>query len=158
MPNISLRNRRPRRFIAMCLTLVLLSTLLPLNQLQARQSYSGTGSTGTLSKLSPALQAGIQDSYQSCVWSDQSRKTVRVLIQTFSPISSSLLTAIVSAGGTVVRQFTSINGLLAELPKSSVLTIAARSDVERMTADHLAQKSASHLEVATGADRVRTLN
>src|SRR2546423_1746960 len=125
MPNISLRNCRTRRFLAMCLTLVLLSTLLPLNQLQARQSYSSTSSTGTLSKLSPALQAGIQDSYQSCVWSDQQKQTVRVLIQTFSPVSSSLLTAITSAGGKVVRQFTSINALLAELPKSSVLNIAA---------------------------------
>jgi len=38
------------------------------------------------------------------------------------------------------------------------MTVAARVDVERMTADHLAQQSASHLEAATGSDKVRQLN
>jgi len=51
-----------------------------------------------------------------------------------------------------VRQFTSIDGLLADLPINKLLSIAARSDVDRMSADHLSQQSASHLEVATGAE------
>src|SRR5205085_6833610 len=38
------------------------------------------------------------------------------------------------------------------------LAIAARNDIERMTADHLAQQSASHLEAATGADILHTYN
>jgi hypothetical protein len=80
---------------------------------------------------------------------------VRALIQSNGPVSSALITAIRGAGGSVVRQFTSINGLLADLPINKLLSIAGRSDVDRMSADHLSQQSASHLEVATGTDRAR---
>src|SRR5204863_6617597 len=84
------------------------------------------------------------------------RLTVRALIQTNGPVTNALKSAVTSAGGSIVRQFTSINGVLVDLPKNRLLTIAGRSDVERISADHLAQQSSSHLEVATGADRART--
>src|SRR5262249_26071125 len=58
-------------------------------------------------------------------------------------------------GGSVVRQFVSINAVLAALPISSLLTIADLPQVERITADHLARQTSSHLEAATGADQVR---
>ncbi|HEX8185537.1 MAG TPA: hypothetical protein VF747_12315, partial [Blastocatellia bacterium] len=141
-----------RRLLALCLMLVLLGVALPIARTRVQAA-----SPDPVTKLSPALQRAL-NSNELLVWSDPSRQTVRALVQTSGPVSNSLITAVRSVGGSVVRQFSSINGLLAELPKSSLLTIAGRSDVERMSADHLAQQSASHLEVATGADRVRTYN
>src|ERR1044072_3423432 len=135
-----------RKFFALCLTLALLSAMLPLTR-----SYAQSNS---INKLSLALQQ-VLGTNNLLVWSDPSRRTVRTLIQTNGPVSSALITAVIRAGGTVVRQFSSINGMLVELPKNQVLSIASRSDVERMTGDHLAQQSASHLEAATLADAVR---
>src|SRR5690242_15850795 len=139
---------RGRKLLTIALTLVLVFGLLPLTRTQAVVA-------APISKLSAALQQAL-NSTVSTVWSDPSRQRLRVLIQSNGPFSSSLNTAIIASGGTIVRQFTSINGVLADLPKNQVLTLAARTDVDRMSADHLAQMSASHLEVATGADKVRT--
>src|SRR6266478_547677 len=140
-------HRRFRGLLTLVLTFTLVFALLPPGRTQAQAS--------AITKLSVALQQAL-NSNVSTVWLDPSRQRVRTLIQTNGPVASALITAIGVAGGTVVRQFTSINGLLADLPKSNLLAIAARSDVQRMSADHLAQQSASHLEVATGADRART--
>src|SRR5437660_4656992 len=147
---IVITNYAGRGLLTAILALTLVSSLMPTVRTRADQSLA-------MSKLSPALQQGLDSSY-SCVWSDSSKGTVRTVIQTFGPVSPLLLSAVTSSGGAVVRQFTSINGILAELPKNRVLTIAARADVEHMTADHLGQQSASHLETATGADTVRTYN
>src|SRR5215212_2247040 len=106
-------------------------------------------------KLSPPLRQALATS-DTLVWSDPSRQTVRALVQSVGPVSSGLLSAIRANGGTVLRQFSSIKGFLAELPKNRILTIAARPDVERMSADHLAQKNASHLEATTGTDQLRS--
>src|ERR1044071_4591569 len=152
LPLISCWRISARRLIAFWLMPILLGAALPIAGLRAQAT-----SPDPVTKLSPAMQQ-ILNSNELLVWADPSRRTVRTLIQTVGTVSSSLITAVRSVGGSVVRQFTSINGLLAELPKTSLLTIAARTDVERMSADHLAQQSASHLEVATGADRVRTYN
>ena len=137
-----------RRMLTVILALVQLCAFMPVAPARA-QVASAT------SKLSGALQQSLTTN-ESQVWQDVSKQTVRMLIQTNGAVTSSLLKAIANSGGSVVRQFTSINGLLADLPKSKLLTIAARSDVERMSADHLAQQSASHIEAATGADRVRS--
>ncbi|HEY9231687.1 MAG TPA: S8 family peptidase, partial [Blastocatellia bacterium] len=141
--------RRARSVIALGMTLALLSvTLLP-------RSHAQTSQPNPINKLSTALQQALT-SNDALIWSSPSRQTVRALIQTNGPVSAALSLAITVAGGTVVRQFTSIDGLLAELPKSQVLNIAGRDDIERISADHLAQQSASHLETATGADLLRT--
>ena len=113
-----------RKVFALCLTLALLSALLPLTR-----SYAQGKATN---KLSLALQQ-VLNTNNWLIWSDPSKRTVRTLIQTNGPVSSALITAVTRAGGTVVRQFSSINGMLAELPKNQVLSIASRSDVERMT-------------------------
>src|SRR5205085_5535275 len=125
--------------------------MLPLPRSHAQSPLT----LGPLNKLSVALQQALT-SNDAQVWSSPSQQTVRTLIQTNGPVSAALRSAITAAGGSVVRQFTSIDGLLAELPKSQVLAVAARDDIERLTADHLAQQSASHLETATGADLLRT--
>ena len=143
---ISNKGLSARKFFALCLTLALLSTLLPITRSHAQSNATN--------KLSLALQQ-VLGANNLLVWSDPSKRTVRTLIQTNGPVSSALITAVTRAGGTVVRQFSSINGMLVELPKNQVLSIASRSDVERMTGDHLAQQSASHLEAATLADAVR---
>src|SRR5258706_4795291 len=148
-----LKRRGLRQPLTVLLTLTLVFALLPHGRTQAD---GGSGSGAGVSKLSVALQQALVSYPSSCVWLDASRQTVRALIQSNGPPSSALTTAITAAGGSVVRQFTSINGLLADLPINKVLTIAGRSDVDRMSADHLSQQSSSHLEVATGADRART--
>jgi len=137
------------RLLAITLALALLCASIPIARTRADNPPT------PISKLSLALQQAL-NSNVSLVWQDPSRQTVRALVQSNGPVTSSLKSAITSAGGLVVRQFSSINGLLVDLPKNSLLTIAARSDVERMSADHLAQQSSSHLEVATGADHART--
>src|SRR6185369_11909654 len=139
---------RGRKLLTLALTLVLVFGLLPLTRSQAVVA-------APISKLSRALQQALNTNV-STVWSDPSRQRLRVLIQSNGAFTSSLNTAIIAAGGIIVRQFASINGVLAYLPKNRVLTLAARPDVDRMSADHLAQMSSSHIEVATGADKVRT--
>jgi subtilisin family serine protease len=139
-----------RRLLTSLLSLILLSGLLPLGGTRADLAAA-------TAKLSGALREALTSNVSS-VWLDPSRQTVRALIQTNGPVSSALTNAIGQAGGSVVRRFSSIDGLLADLPKSKLLAIAGRSDVERISADHLAQQSASHLEAATGADRVRSYN
>ncbi|HWX41335.1 MAG TPA: S8 family serine peptidase, partial [Blastocatellia bacterium] len=137
-----------RRVFAIIVAVALLSAVVPRNGVRAQQPAG-------FAKLSVALQQELTAS-DLLVWSNPSKGTVQVLIQTVGPVSAGLLAAVTVYGGSVVRQFTSINGILAQLPKTNVLTIAARSDVERMSADHLAQQSSSHLEAATGANVVRS--
>ena len=141
--------RRARPFIALCVALAVLSVTMPRSHAQS----PSTG--GPLGKLSFALQQSLNNN-DAQVWANPSRQTVRALIQTNGPVTTALRLSVIAAGGTVVRQFSSIDGLLAELPKSRLLDIAGRADVERISADHLAQQSASHLEAATGADVLRT--
>ena len=152
-PGVLLSKRsRLRRLVALCLLSSVFCALFQLGSLHAQTPPAGT--VPPISKLAPALAAVLGTS-DTLVWSDPSKQTVRVLIQTYGPVSASLLTAVSQNGGKVVHQFTSINAVLVELPKKHVLDIAARADVERMSPDHLAVQSASSLEVATGADQVR---
>ena len=146
-----LRQKRSRSFTRLARTLIALlvmSVVTPISKPQAQlQSLLG--------KLSPALQQALV-SNKDLVWSNQTAKTVRVLVQTNGPVSVGLITTIALLGGSVVRQFTSIDGLLAEMPAEKLLSLAERSDVEHMSADHLAEQAASHLEAATIADGLRT--
>src|SRR6266568_7768332 len=120
------RNHRSfRRLLTLVLTLTLVFALLPHGRTQAD---GGSGSGAGMSKLSVALQQALDNYPSSCVWLNTSRQTVRTLIQSNGPVASALTTAITAAGGSVVRRFTSIDGLLADLPINKLLTIAARSD------------------------------
>src|ERR1044071_7010041 len=115
------RSRVVGRLLTFALTIALICAMLPLSSTQA-------DTVTPISKLSPALQRALTVS-ESLVWQNTGKQTVRALIQTNGAVSSALTKAIKTAGGSVVRQFTSINAVLAELPKSSLLTIAARTDV-----------------------------
>src|SRR5690242_160994 len=141
--------RKARALIALLIIVAVTCVTLPPSQARSLSI------TDPLDKLSLALQQAL-GSNDAQVWANPSRQTVRTLVQSNGPVTSALRSAITQAGGTIVRQFTSIDGLLAELPKSRLLDIAARDDVERLSADHLAQQSASHLEAATGTDVLRT--
>src|SRR5262249_20879201 len=96
-----------RQILPSVLTFSLLCAVFPTTQTQADESSPATR------KLSPALKGALGNSPSQSVWLDVSQKTVRTLIQTNGPSSSGLIAAITLAGGSVVRQFTSINGLLA---------------------------------------------
>ncbi|HKY06066.1 MAG TPA: hypothetical protein VJQ56_14320, partial [Blastocatellia bacterium] len=148
LPFVSILPSAIRRAIALVLAAAFLTMSVPTSRADAQVASA-------LNKLSPALQQALTSNL-NLVWLNPTRRTVRALVQTNGPVTPGLLTAITLQGGSVVRQFSSINGLLVDLPKTSLLSLAARNDVERMSADHLAQQSASHLEAATGADKVRT--
>src|SRR5262249_25861601 len=76
------------------------------------RSRAGAQTSGALAKLSIAVQQTLTTS-NSFVWANPTTRTVRVLIQTYGPASSDLLAAISQSGGTIVHQFTAINGVLA---------------------------------------------
>src|ERR1044071_3167951 len=103
---ISNKGLSARKFFALCLTLALLSALLPITRSHAQVNATN--------KLSLALQQ-VLGANNLLVWSDPSKRTVRTLIQTNGPVSSALITAVTRAGGTVVRQFSSINGMRVAL-------------------------------------------
>src|SRR5262245_15413654 len=125
-PGVVLSKRSAiKRLLSLSLLLCLLSSLVPLGSIQAQ-----TPPPNALGKRDPTLAHALNSS-TTLIWSDPSRNTVRVLIQSYGSISSGLTSAIYSAGGQVVRKFSTINALLAEVPKNKVLSLAARSDVER---------------------------
>ncbi len=134
---------------------IVLSLSLTVAFLPSGKKTSAQTNSSAYNKLSPALQRSL-NSNELLVWLNPSSQRVRVLVQTKSALSLSLITAITLQGGYIVREFSSINCVLVDIPKNKVLTIANRSDVERMSPDHLAQQSVSHLETATGANSVRT--
>jgi serine protease AprX len=143
-------SKRPfgsKQFLVLFLALVLLSASIPWSRSQAQLNL--------LNKLTLALQQELNGN-SNLLWSNPTSQRMRVLVQTNGLVSSALTNALALLDGVVVRQFTSINGLLVDIPKSSVLTLAARPDVDRLTPDHLAQQSASHLETVTGANGLRT--
>jgi len=63
--------------------------------------------------------------------------------------------AVVAAGGTVYYRFISVNGVLAMLPVSRVMDIAARTDVDSISPNRLTARTKSLLEKATGAADAR---
>ncbi len=132
---------------AIFLMLALVGSLLPPYQAQAQ--------TSAISKLSEVLQSEVGRTSES-IWSDSATQRLRVLIQTRGAVTAALVNALSLVDGFIVRQFASIEGVLANVPQSSLLELAARPDVERITPDHLIQQTSSHLEAATLADGVRT--
>src|SRR4030095_4102212 len=70
------------------------------------------------------------------------------------PQLASLRSAIVAAKGSVYYRYQSVPGLSAMLPGGQVLNIAARSDVQSMSPNRPAIKTASLLEITTGARAV----
>ncbi|HYM00758.1 MAG TPA: S8 family serine peptidase, partial [Blastocatellia bacterium] len=129
------------------LTLAVLSFGIPQGRIVAQ-------SPDPRQKLSMALVQALNDN-ADLVWEDSSDGTVQVIAQSNSPVTASLLSGLKELGANVVRQFASINGVLLDLPKTSLMDVAALPDIERISADHLAKSSSSHLEAATGADLLR---
>jgi subtilisin family serine protease len=128
-------------------------TLMPAHRAAQAQSGSGGGSSSAMKKLSPALQQVVNGTINTrLAWYDPTASTpyVQVLIQTYTPDTAALRQDVTGRGGAVLNRFVSINGIQAWLPKSKILDIANRSDVERMTPDHIAEKSVSKLEKAVG--------
>ena len=71
------------------------------------------------------------------------------------PDLTSLRGGVVAAGGTVYYRYISVNGLLAMLPVSRVMDIAARSDVDSISPNRLTARTRSLLEKAIGVAEVR---
>jgi subtilisin family serine protease len=138
------------------LALVVFFTLVAGNLIPG-EPRAQSGPANPLDKLSTALRQALTEDV-SLVWQNPSSGTVRVILQTNGAVSVSLIAAIVLQGATVVRQFSTINGLLIELPKSHLLAVAAMPEVERISADHLVRSSGSHLEATTGAEPLRSYN
>jgi hypothetical protein len=71
------------------------------------------------------------------------------------PDLSPLRGAVVAAGGTIYYRFISVNGVLAMLPVSRVMDIAALTDVDSISPNRLTARTKSLLEKATGVADVR---
>src|SRR5262245_57120949 len=125
-------NLREFRVAARSLSLTVALALL-LNGALPVLALPPSPSTQPVAKLSGALRAALS-SNEFSVWSDPATLRLRVLIQSEGPVSAGLLTAVTLSGGFVVRQFASIDGILADVPKRSLLDLAARTDVDRISA------------------------
>src|SRR5215468_10549538 len=101
-----LKRYSSRQLLTIFLAVVLLSGALP-------QAQSQTQQPSAINKLSVAVQQALGNN-NLLVWSDPSSQTLRVLIQSYNTVSPDLIAAILASGGLVVRQFTSINGVLAQ--------------------------------------------
>src|SRR6185295_5042801 len=64
-----------------------------------------------IDKLSTALRQALTEDV-SLAWENPSSGTVRVILQTNGAVSPSLIVALLLQGAIVVRQFSTINGLL----------------------------------------------
>jgi hypothetical protein len=72
------------------------------------------------------------------------------------PDLTALRAAVVGAGGTVYYRYISVNGVLAMLPVSRVMDIAARSDVDSVSPNRLtARTQTSLLEKSIGVTELR---
>ncbi|MGH9822642.1 MAG: S8 family serine peptidase, partial [Blastocatellia bacterium] len=147
-------HRRPlishfNRLLTVSLLMILVEWGIPWNRAKAQNTPDPT------QKLSPALRHALDDN-ASLIWENSPAGTVRVILQTNGAVSNSLISAVTQQGGLIIRQFNSINGVLLDMPKTSLLNVAALPDVDRVSADHLVKSSSSHLEAATGADLLRS--
>ena len=109
------RYRKFNRAFSIFVVLALLISLVPVTRPQAQ--------IAVLNKLSAALQQEL-NSVNNLIWSDASTQRVRVIVQTNGLIFATLMTLVNILGGNVLRRFSSINGMLVEVPESSLLTLA----------------------------------
>ena len=73
------------------------------------------------------------------------------------PLLADLRKAVAAAGGAVNYRYQSIQGFSATIPGPALNTIALRPDVDSISPNRPATKTASMLELATGAAAARTL-
>jgi subtilisin family serine protease len=71
------------------------------------------------------------------------------------PDLTALRSAVLGVGGTVYYRYISVNGVLAMLPVSRVMDVAARSDVDSVSPNRLTARTKSLLENAIGVTEVR---
>ncbi len=112
-------------------------------------------------KLAPDLVSALNSKVPKSVkWmkEDGGGRYVKVIIMAggSDPQLAALRSAIVAAKGSVYYRYQSVAGLSAMVPGSQILNIAARPDVESISPNRPATKTASLLETTTGTGGVRT--
>jgi hypothetical protein len=73
------------------------------------------------------------------------------------PLLTDLRNAVAAAGGAVNYRYQSIKGFSATIPAPALNLLAQRADVDSISPNRPATKTASLLELATGADAARSL-
>ena len=116
--------------------------------------------TATSPKIAADLQKALSASKTPALnWTRDINgvRHVKVLIvgQTDDVELGGLRSAVMSAGGSIYYRYSSVLALAAMLPASKVAAIAARSDVQSISPNRLMTRSASTLELVTGAAAVR---
>ena len=164
------RRRIQRFFTASLLTLTLIGALFaaptaraqvaPLSKFANDLLFAPVGSvvTAVLSPLfgrssaAPALPSWVKDIngvryYKVLLVSDSS-----------DPDLVDLRSSVLAAGGSVYYRYLSVRALSVMLPASSLAQFAARSDVQSISPNRPTARTASSLELATGASTSRTGN
>ena len=111
-------------------------------------------------KLSADLVGALNGNYPSnakWVKSNSNGMWLKVLVMGIGSDAqmTALRSAVLAAGGSVYYAYQSVQGLSAMLPASQLLNIAARSDVDSISSNRVATKTASFMEATTGASSVR---
>jgi serine protease AprX len=141
--------------LAVWTCVALLATGLPWSA----QAYS----SAVQAKIAPDLQTvTLQGQFEKNTYNwlkkDKGQWLVKVLVVSNNDEDAQareLRSAILSAGGSVLYRYLSVNAVLAILPAQQVINIAHRSDVESISPNRLATQSASFEEQVTGAATLR---
>ncbi|MCA1556550.1 MAG: S8 family peptidase, partial [Acidobacteria bacterium] len=144
------------RRITACLNAVALVmvSLIPLTVVSAKTR--GTAKqTGTVSKIAPELQQSVGGGQE---------EMVRVVVQTNGRPSAAQQNAIASSRGHVSESYETLNTLVADVPRGSLGSLAARGDVAYISSDrvvkaqvNLARETVGATEVAAGLARTPKL-
>ncbi|HET6261332.1 MAG TPA: S8 family peptidase, partial [Chloroflexia bacterium] len=133
-----------RKFTA-CLSLISLMMVsgAPLTVFGKTTASNNNRQARQNKKLAPELES-----------SSTSNGTIRVIIQTKGQPSAEQDNAIANTGGTKRASYSALNAVVADVPASSVASLAARADVEYVTSDRPMQAQGD-LMTTTGADSVQ---
>ena len=153
-----------RQITSLILTLAMISGIFPHYPTITTLAQTSTTATcktdlaGAQKKISAVVHAALTTT-QPTAWVDPIKNIVQVLVQTSNEVGAkSVGTAIAAVGGLPVYSFRSIDGVLAVIPRNQVVEIARLCEVERITADHATQQTASHLETTTGLSKLRSFS
>jgi serine protease AprX len=155
-------NVQPRLFravrywsLAICTGLLTALGMLPA----LAQAYGAAVQAKIAPDLQPvALQYQVDKKLHNWLSKEKGQWLVKVLVVSNNDADAQareLRTAILSAGGSVLYRYLSVNAVLAVLPVHQVINIANRSDVESISPNRLAMQSASFEEKVTGAAALR---
>src|SRR5438132_8003549 len=127
-----------RRIALLIIVAIVSASIVPLASFAAPKA--GKAQRARVSKLSPSLAS-----------SASSSETISVIIQTKGAPSAAQDAAIQSKGGRKRSSFDAMNMVVADVPRSSLADLAARDDVNYISADKPVHANIDLVTESTGA-------